>query len=327
MKTRFVKMAALVAACVMSVCAQAQDVQMATLQHGEQMTAYYGPEAFIQAMAGAQQGDLISLSAGTFYSAKVDKAVTIQGAGYVQDAANGRYRTVIEGDLDVEVPAGQTGFCLEGVYSNNTLRFRDIAQFEVKKLRIRSVDFWDWNNNEQQGTNGLFDQCRIETLQLRNSQNILVQNSLCYVIDSSNQATVSVRNCTVLYATSCSANITNSIIAWPNGGTSFYNNVTCGEINSQVQDGNKRIENWDTYLGIFTNPSRADSFNDDYDYRLTAAAASQYLGNDGTQVGMYGGAKPFTDVPTNPQITQKEVAPQSDANGKLQVKFTIEAQQ
>ncbi len=327
MKTRFVKMAALVAACVMSVCAQAQDVQMATLQHGEQMTAYYGPEAFKQAMAGAQQGDLISLSAGIFSSANVDKAVTIQGAGYVQDAAKGRFRTVIEGDIDVVIPAGQTGFCLEGIYSNYTLRFRDISQFEVKKSRLVEADFYDWNIGDQRGTNGLFDQCRIGHLNLRGSQNILVQNSLINNFDAKGHTTASVRNCTILWSTYGAASYTNCIIRWPHDGSSYFNNMTCGEIESQVQDGNVQIDDENTFNAIFADPDKCTDFNDDYDYRLTAAAASQYLGNDGTQVGMYGGAKPFTDVPTNPQITQKEVAPQSDANGKLQVKFTIEAQQ
>lgn len=325
MKTRFVKMAALVAACVMSVCAQAQDVQMATLQHGEQMSAYYGPEAFKQAMAGAQQGDLISLSAGTFYSAEVDKAVTIQGAGYVQDAAKGRYRTVIESDLYVHVPAGQTGFCLEGVYMEGCVYFSEIEQFEVKKSRLSCVTFYDGNGNEARGTNGLFDQCRISTLELKNSQNILVQNSLCLSLYTNNQASVSVRNCTINGTTGV-GNYANCIIKYPSG-TSFYNNVTYGRIGSQVQDGNVTIDTESAFNALFTNDNGVNYFNDDYDYRLTAAAASQYLGNDGTQVGMYGGAKPFTDVPTNPQITQKEVAPQSDANGKLQVKFTIEAQQ
>ena len=87
------------------------------------------------------------------------------------------------------------------------------------------------------------------------------------------------------------------------------------------------INNYNSFFNFFTNPTSAGEFRSNYDYRLTSTAAAQYLGTDNTQVGLYGTDNPFTNVPTNPQITSKEVAKETDANGKLSVKFTVEAQQ
>ena len=68
------------------------------------------------------------------------------------------------------------------------------------------------------------------------------------------------------------------------------------------------------------------AYTNDRTYELTAEAARQYLGDDGTQVGIYGGDTPFTDVPTNPQITSRQIATKTDNDGKLSVKITVEAQ-
>ena len=56
---------------IMSLCTQnsyAQDVQMATLQHEDELSTYYGVNAFIEAMDKAEHGDVINLSSGIFNS-------------------------------------------------------------------------------------------------------------------------------------------------------------------------------------------------------------------------------------------------------------------
>ena len=74
-----------------------------------------------------------------------------------------------------------------------------------------------------------------------------------------------------------------------------------------------------TYTGA--NLDLLDSEN----FQLTDAAKTQYLGADGTEVGIYGGNLPFDPTPSNPQITKCNVATKSTADGKLSVDIEVNA--
>ena len=58
-------------------------------------------------------------------------------------------------------------------------------------------------------------------------------------------------------------------------------------------------------------------------FELTDAAAAQYLGDDGKQVGIYGGNNPFNLDSTNPQVTKFAVS-STNENGQLKVKINVE---
>lgn len=74
-----------------------------------------------------------------------------------------------------------------------------------------------------------------------------------------------------------------------------------------------------TYTGASLN------YLDSQNFQLTEAAKTQYLGMDGTEVGIYGGSLPFDPVPSNPQITKCNVAAKSTADGKLSVDIEVKA--
>lgn len=80
---------------------------------------------------------------------------------------------------------------------------------------------------------------------------------------------------------------------------------------------------------VFETVPPVNLFNYDQNYALLATAQSTFLGTDGTQVGIYGGTFPFklNSVPTNPSITSKDIAPQTDEEGELSVQVTAEAQE
>ena len=71
----------LIAAIAFGVGAMAQDGRVATLQHGSNIRAYYGPNALAEAHDGAVDGDIITLSADEFNKCDITKAITIRGAG------------------------------------------------------------------------------------------------------------------------------------------------------------------------------------------------------------------------------------------------------
>jgi hypothetical protein len=82
---------------------------------------------------------------------------------------------------------------------------------------------------------------------------------------------------------------------------------------------NKTVSNFSDIFKTFTG-SNDSEFED---YKLTSAAASTYLGDNGTQVGIYGGSMPFNPMVNNPFITKCTVAEKSTPQGKLSVDIEV----
>lgn len=78
----------------------------------------------------------------------------------------------------------------------------------------------------------------------------------------------------------------------------------------------------DGYSSLFKTLT-SKSFKSQETFELTDAAAAQYLGDDGTQVGIYGGTNPFNPSPTNPKV-KKFTVNSNASNGKLNVKINVE---
>ena len=102
METKRVIISLMVLCCAMAVKAQ-NDVAIATLQHGDNVSVFKGSSALASALAAAsdQGGDVITLSEGTFTAATITKPVSIYGAGFETDNAKGTQLTTISGNLTV----------------------------------------------------------------------------------------------------------------------------------------------------------------------------------------------------------------------------------
>lgn len=328
MKTILSKIAAMTVAFSVCYFAKAQDVPMAILQHEEQVTAYYGINAFNQAMNNAQQGDLISLSAGIFNGTEIKNAVVIQGAGYVMNPEKERFRTSIISDIIVNIPDNQLGLCIEGIYSQNLKIYSNVTNFIIRKCFFENIRT-DSDNTNKKCQNGKIDQSYISNFQIYGSENIIMLNK-CVVNTLSSwdtSASISIKNCVINDGRNCSGLYENNIMFKEKDdiNSSYYNNVIRQPLYKAQSMGNYLIADNEDFWAIFT-PEGCSGYDPNYEYRLTSEAASKYLGTDNTQVGLYGTSSPFTNIPTNPQITSKEIATQTDANGKLSVKFTVEAQ-
>ena len=303
-----------------------QDRQLATLQHGADLQVFYGLSAFKSAMAAAVDGDIITLSAGTFTSENITKAVTIQGAGYVNDPANGRFMTNLSGNLSIVLPEGAKGMKIEGINTNNVVSVGKATEFIFKRCRFQELRF------TAQSVNCQVLQCRVYHLYPdESSENLLLKNSVIdqlhnngdnamllaencvftsrnanYNYPSYNTTVVTYKNCIVYFPSLSSSSIAYNSISWNSFSASVQQNAVSGlDLGANVIEGNF---DWESPL------------------KLKADAATKYIGTDGTQVGIYGGTTPFTDIPSNPQIKSKEIAAQTDENGKLSVKITVEAQ-
>lgn len=316
----------------------AQGMSVATLQHGDQMKAFYGLDAFVEAMEEAVAGDLISLSSGNFNPPEViEKVVVIQGAGmYLNDWNTSP--TYINGSIEVALPEEACkGLMLEGLSMAHDCDIQISSNVEnlcISKCKMRHLDFADIT-----ATDVLLDRCYIGgTLRTGTEADggLVVRNSYIgnLYAENYNASNRTFTNCVInetfssgwgWVSAKCSGIFENNIIKnlYVNATGSYHNNIIQsidgdpnehGSLNRQVDmDGD----------GVFAEGSFPVGENSDP--HLTDAAAAEYLGTDGTQVGMYGGATPFTIVPSSPQVTNSEVAPYSDANGKLNVKIIVEA--
>lgn len=314
----------------------AQDVQLVTVQHGTEMQAFYGSDAFKSAIAAAQTGDIISLSGGNYNSATIDKAVTIQGAGYVDDFKNNRYRTHFVGAMSINLSEGATGLYIEGIstYDNLNIEGNVVSLYFGCCLMTKEVTV------KSESTQLSFMHCRINKLMLTGvSHSALLRN--CAIDEfhgsSNNQEDGVVENCVIGRCFNDVVRFTfkNNVLygAHPRGGCTsgslnnsyYYNliNTNFSLPSGVIQEGNKGINNY--YESDFlTTIFGSNSSNYMSALNLTEEG-KKYLGADGTEVGIHGGSTPFTDYTSVPQITQKVVAPQSDVNGRLSVKFVIEA--
>ena len=110
-----------VALCVATV-GMAQSSMLATLSHEGEISTYYGARALVEAYNAAANGDVITLSSGSFVCTNIEKGLTIRGAGMAVDSTAQTEPTVITGDFTINIPDSVTSrLTLEGIYHNHTI--------------------------------------------------------------------------------------------------------------------------------------------------------------------------------------------------------------
>ena len=84
------------------------------------------------------------------------------------------------------------------------------------------------------------------------------------------------------------------------------------------------------YRGLSTvfkvyDGSSVDNFNsvEKMNFELNASVAAKMLGDDGTQVGVYGGPYPFNPNVRNPRIKRSSVALRATNDNKLAVDIEV----
>ena len=319
---------------IMSLCTQnsyAQDVQMATLQHGDELSAFYGADAFAAALEKADDNDVINLSSGVFNGVSITKPVKIYGAGPAQNDSLNLPETRVQGVISVAIEDGKGGLHLEGINCCYYLNFEEdhpINNAVVSKCKFNQINIYSSANN------CLFEKCRV-ILWLRpgmNSQNLV---SSTFLIRHSIIGRLAIANKNGDGGLS-GATIYNSVI-FSGGGDNTVQYSHCvlnRELNSIIKQDHTFVV--DNILSLFDNLSFDvfQSYQSNYylpvdnDYILNedAIIGNDIHSSDGTEIGIHGGTSPFTSIPSNPQIVSKEIATETDEEGKLAVKIKVEAQ-
>lgn len=323
----------LTAAFLAPAAANAQSSQIATLTHDGEVTLFNGSSGLIDAHKAAADGDIITLSPGTFSGTTITKHITIRGAGMFPED-NG---TIINSDLIISTP---------NIGDTPILNIEGINVSHVTIMRIPN--------------NSIFSKCMISTIQrskvsvsdvysINNLSfiNCFITKSINTILDYnfSSPASTSFINSVVTNPYSAGTNdssnlfnncyikevqgdsyfrkytIKNSIVVIADG-YSTLGNSSMSIIHSRIYNAEKNLDTFGTNSSTYTGmPELKDASR----YVLSDKLASEALGSDGTQVGIYGGMIPFDPTPSNPQITKFNVASKTSADGKLSVEIEVKS--
>lgn len=298
--------------------AQGTDHFTAVLQHGSDVSFYKGSTAFQQAYDAAVDGDVIILSQGMFLPvSRVEKVLSIYGAGFENNPETNTAVTAISGDQKVGKSSGETldGFHIEGV------RFMDWLMFDSSELKNATIQKCYITGSIRFASNienVVVKQCRIVDSVLGYNTNIVANGLLvanCVfgtnVRQFSGKSFIHVDHCTLQrYSGEDYAQIlfTNSIIL----GDSYYTATGVGQyctVRNCIQQSNTGTFPENTLYDPATlyKLDLANIFADGEDSTYSPSRTYElkdpdtYKGTDGTPIGPSGGDG-WNKVPFKPVV-------------------------
>ena len=313
--------------------------QLATLNHNNDITVYYGADALVSAHNAAETGDIITLSSGVFNATNISKAVTIRGAGAWADTTGGN--TVIRNSFSINVAWNEINhLTLEGVFVINNVGLDRAFNPQFIKCYFQwiGVSTCNPNLNNASFVNCILAHwnCYVSCYYSAYASGTQFTNSI--VMNCNNYSiSETYTNCVVKQNPSQASSrlFQNCVLYWDyadtvapaNNGTTSFNclYVQMNASDSSADDLFSPIVGhtlW-TVRGMSNVFQSFNGSTEGDDFRLLDNVATTYLGTDGTQVGIYGGTMPFDPHVTSPLIRRITVAPRSNANGQLPVDIEV----
>lgn len=311
--------------------------QLATLNHNDSVSVFYGADALQLALDSADHGDIIMLSSGGFNSVEITKAVTIRGNGMVRDVLAGTEPTIINGCI-LHIPDSiATNFEMEGVRLSELRNWSAINPVFTKCMfdNMNTYSYYEHCHMD----NPMFVNCII-----RKSFSYYIFNSQCInsIIVFSGWHPKSLINCIAFLPpfelTNTEQNLpsvtcSNSILIHSDIGQSVtplacYNsigicdNCTTGYFNDSI-NGNLNFTGLNSVFKVFDGLEVGGSIPVETNFELQDSIAANILGSDGTQIGVYGGLVPFDPRVNTMRYVKCNVAPHTTQDGKLSVDIEV----
>lgn len=310
--------------------------QMATLNHNDTITVFYGHYALKDAHNAAVAGDIVTLSPGTFEKCDITKPITLRGAGVTIDTIAGTYPTVITGDFKLDIPKHTEYYLvIEGVYMSQTIDINKL--YNAKFNRCNIYELWFGGTYEDIAENVEFVNCLIREIYIfgqcsSTSSFTFVNCALCWknyevpstfinsLLIMSTSFSKSTAYNSVITRTNNSNNFTQTANAFSsifirNGYSSNILNNTTNNTNVTYNNLNEVFETW--------HSCTSNNFSFDERYILKEEIATSFLGSDGTEVGIHGGMFPFDTRPSYMVVKKCNVANKSTIDGKLSVDIEV----
>lgn len=316
--------------------------QMATLNHNDTITVFYGRYALKDAHNAAVAGDIVTLSPGTFEKCDITKPITLRGAGATIDTIAGTYPTVIAGNFKLDIPKHTEYYLvIEGVYMSQEIDINKLynAKFNrcnIDELRYGAASASSVSNEIAEGVE--FVNCLIREIynygQYSSTSNFTFVN--CALYWKACEVPSTFINSLLIMGTSFSkstaynsvitrinnynseftqtANAINSIFIRNGYGGNILANTT-NNTNVTYNNLNEVFETW--------HSCTISNFSFDERYILKEEIATSFLGTDGTEVGIHGGMFPFDTRPSYMVVKKCNVANKSTIDGKLSVDIEV----
>lgn len=345
----------LIVAAVGALGMYAQDDLVATLSHGSELSTFSGADALAQAYEAAADGDVITLSPGVFNAVSIEKAITVRGAGYKPMASNGYISTQLLGNIRINnVPTESTSvLTFEGIHFIGSMMLFGNNFAPIRFVKSRFEESVMGLGVSMSAYSCIFAYSLTAKYHYNDFRNTTIKcfNSVIVSASSEGYSGSNYGSCIgKIVATNCLVNpygsnihnsvFSNCIIISPNNSSNLPLPETCSAHNClgiNYQGTPNLFENLIDASNVMAEGTGVDAFTSVFKtlkklyskpaytetFELTEEAAAQYLGNDGTQVGIYGGTNPFNPTPASPQVTKFSVNSTTE-NGQLKVKINVE---
>ena len=327
----------------------AQENFIATLQHGNSYSYYYTISALENAYNAAVDGDIITLSAGTFsFSSKnFSKRIILRGNGIDTDA-----QTIITDNINFYCKDKNLTLTIEGItFVATTAIPNSLSDKGQGKINFLKCSFNDVKANasssysEEVGPIVQFRNCILSNMYFDYTSHPYFTFVNCYVKDPTSNGSIgsnlsSFQNCVIRYTGGyysksryadylsfnncifvCDSDAANSNYGLP--GTAIANScLSTGGFTHFFDNLIDKNTNKNTTNTVFK------TYNGDYikgeTFELTETAKKTYLGNDGTQIGMQGGLYPYSSTVQYPIITKLNADKKTTKEGLLNVEIEID---
>lgn len=304
----------------LGILANAQSVPVAILTSGENVTTFYGSSSLKQACETAVDGDIITLSAGVFWSpGHLGKSLTIKGVGMDKDA--GEYSRIMGDYLYLDPNEANIITKIENIYFDANIEIQSNRDVELKKCSFYKIA----QQNEDCNGKLTITNCIVRG-EISIYGPVISTNSFFDFTGWSFNMNV-MNDKYPHYFVNCvfRNRIPNSTVENSVFWVSDYNTLLDG---STSASGCKYVGPQDRFFESQTKdneclPKDTEVFKPDTFYELTDEYAAKWLCKDGSQIGLYGGPEPFSTVPSNPRISKFNVASRTTPDGKLSVDIEV----
>lgn len=323
--------------CALGV--SAQSALIATLMHGDEISTFQSSEALKQAYEKAVDGDVITLSSGTFNApTPITKAITIRGAGMMAyDGAKTNPTNIsgictvkdIESGLELNIESVRF---LSKIYIDNAPGLVNFTKILTDKIVEIGGTNTDYVNVRMVHCIIAYDSPSSSGLSLSLMQSTSMVSFInSYILISGVSAKAGSFRYDNCFLT------TNSYYGLDYLVKHHLRNCVI-ESRQNTKLSSSSTANGCIYVGsanFFANcaPELNKSFPEDtpifkegtQTYELTDENQKNWIGTDGTQVGMHGGNLPFDPAVDAPVISKFNVASKTTADGKLSVDIEVKA--
>lgn len=315
-----------------------QSTLVATLSRGDTLVSvHYGIEALNDAYNDATDGDLITLSSGSFKAVSISKHITIRGAGMEEDTLNNCLPTILIGNFYIQTTQGNGNILhIEGIYHKETIWVNvEGAHASFLKCRLKNIGHSDHASYDL-FTDAQFINCKILNYDVNGSASFYncyvkdINRPYSYVQELSFYNSVIVDDVSGFYNSIFNNSIIISGSKFP--ATNYVENCIGVYTNQQDQGGDMFSSIPDIYFNkcfhsigeVFdTNTYDGGDYSDGDTYQLQDSIRTKYLSHDGTEIGLYGGYYPYDPTTFAPKIKKFKVARTSNANGQLEVEINV----